>query len=314
MKQGSVITIDIGASKIRFAVVDARKELTEYPDVSPINLVGLGLDNKKLVAILIDGIKKCSAALAGEKNIPLAISIGAAGQVDSDTGVIKIMPNLKNIKNLNVGQELKNEFNLPIFLLNDADAGAIGEHWLGSGVGFENIVYIPLGTGVGSGIIVKGKLQPGLELGHEPLAVKSVSRTCVCGNSNDVESFLGTRGLAEIYGEVFEVKISDLNDKKIQSISPKMRAGVNSGDEKWLAVQDKYSEYLVLFLENIISAYKPEAIILGGGIAYGNEPLSETTREKLTGTKETKILLAQLKNAVNWGAAKYASDKLNWTA
>jgi len=310
MKQGSVITIDIGASKIRFAVINTKKEITEYLDVPSVSLAGLDIDNKKLIEILIDGIKKYSSALAKEEDFPLAISIGTAGKVDSENGIIEVMPNLKGVENLNIVEELRHEFSLPVFLLNDADAGALGEWWLGEGKGFANIIYATIGTGVGTGIIMRGELQPGSELGHETLAIENEERACGCGERNCAEAFLGTNGLAEIYAEVFGVKPPEMSKEEKQSLSPKMRLGVSSGDKKWLAVQDKYSGYLAVFLEKIVSDRQPQAIILGGGIAFGNNPLLEAVIKKLPDFGEVKILLAQFENSVNLGAAKYAFDKL----
>src|SRR3989344_5811509 len=168
MATEKIITVDIGASKVHFAVVDGNN-LIEYSEAPQVSLLNIGLDNQRLFEIISDGVKKIISILAKNKEVSSAISIGSPGSLDSATGVIQNPPNLKGVVNFPVVDELKKLFDMPVFLLNDADAALLGEWWLGAGQGFKDIVYITLSSGVGSGIIKDGKLQNKRELGHEQL-------------------------------------------------------------------------------------------------------------------------------------------------
>ena len=313
MATEKIITVDIGASKVNFAVVDSNNNLLEYPEVPLVSLVNIGLNNQKLLEIISGGVQKVISILVRQKETLSAISIGSPGPLDSVNGVIQNPPNLKGVINFPIIDELKKLFNMPVFLLNDADAAALGEWWLGAGQGFKDIVYITLSSGVGSGIIKDGELQNKIELGHEQLMVGDEQRTCSCGESNHVEAFLGTNGLAETYARIMGIKFSDIKTEDRYKISIEMRKGAGDGDEKWLALEDKYSEHLAIFLNKVITNNRPQIIILGGGIIHENIRLLNKTKQhlkKFSGTEEVPIVLAKLKNPVNLGAAKYALEQL----
>ena len=126
----NIITVDIGASKIRFMTVNEKKEMTEYLDTPPVNLVGWEIKNQELVKLLADNIQRSINDIQKEGNEVSAISIGSPGSLDPVRGIILTPPNLKGIRYLAIVDELKHIFNLPTFLLNDADASVQGEWWL----------------------------------------------------------------------------------------------------------------------------------------------------------------------------------------
>jgi glucokinase len=303
MEKDKILTLDIGASKIRIQTIDTAGNSNQE---SSISIVGLELDNDKFLQLLVKTIK--SVVDIENENI-LGIGLGIPGIIDSTTKRIEKMPNIPGVQGLDLIEELKNIFNLKIFILNDADAGALGEWWLGKGLGYKNLIYLNLGTGIGSGIIKNDELQEGSELGHNLLEIPGEQRICSCGKINCAESFIGTRGLAQIYGEIFNIEISDLNDQEIHSLSFKMREGVENHNFEWIAVLDKYTEYLALFLKNIRASYKTEIIILGGGIAFNNKPLLDAVQKKIDG--QALIALAEFENASNLGIAKYGFNDLN---
>lgn len=326
MNDKTVITVDIGASKVRFFAVNNRREATEYLDTSAVNLIGRKMNNQIFLDILIDNIQKAKNASEKEGNTVVAISIGSPGPLDPFKGIIEDTPNLAGVKNLNIIEELKKIFNLPVFFLNDADAAGLGEYWAGSGKRFSIIFYITLSSGVGSASIVNGQLQRGLgnapESGHTDLFVKSEQRQCSCGGWNHAEAFLGTNGLAETYAKVFNLKLEDLTSEDKHSVSPRMREGIADNNQKWIEVQEKYAEHLAAFLRNIIYNFQPEIIVIGGGIAFGNKPLLAKIQEKLqqimdsqkdkmsTMAEGVQVALAETSSSVNFGAAKYTFDQL----
>lgn len=315
MLKENIITVDIGASKIRFMAVNENKELTEYLDTPPVSLVGRKLTNPDLIKILADNIRLIIHDVEKEGNIVSAAGIGSPGPLDPVKGIIQNPPNLKGIRNLAVVDELKEIFNFPVFLLNDADASLLGECWLRENKKLKNVVYLTLSSGVGSGILKNGKLVTGTELGHKELAGAKDKRICSCGETDHAEAYLGTAGLAETYAKIFGIKPDSMNHEEPHSVSPKMRKGVADNDPKWLAIQDKYAEHLALFLKNILDQFNPEIIILGGGIIFYNKPLLAEAKKKLkvldSSINENIVELAESANNVNLGAAWYAFDRLD---
>lgn len=313
MNKRTIITIDIGASKIRFMAVNENKELTEYLDTPPVNLVGWKINNQELIKLLADNIRRLIINIQKEGNEVLAISIGSPGSLDPIKGIILTPPNLKGIRHLAIVDELKHIFNLPTFLLNDADASVKGEWWLREHKKFKDIVYLTLSTGVGSGILKNNQLlKEKLELGHQPLIFGHAQRLCSCGALNHVEAFLGTKGLSKTYSDIFGIR-TDLKLEEQHLISPRMRKGVTNSDPTWMTVQKTYANHLAIFLKNTFLDFRPELIILGGGIIFGNKPLLEQTKEKLKQLIPDEIInieLAQSGCNVNLGAAKYALEQL----
>ena len=309
----NIVTVDIGASKIRFMTVNEKKEMTEYLDTPPVDLVGWEIKNQELVKLLTDNISRSIDDIKKEGNEVSAISIGSPGSLDPIKGIILTPPNLKGIRHLAIVDELKNIFNIPTFLLNDADASVQGEWWLREHKKFKDIVYLTLSTGVGSGEVKDSQLKTGSELGHKPLAVDGEERTCSCGEQNHAEAYLGTKGLTETYSKIFELKLSDIEPEEQHLTSRKMRKGVADLDPKWIAVQETYANHLAIFLKNTFLDFRPELIILGGGIIFGNMPLLEQTKEKLKQLIPDEVInieLAQSGYNVNLGAAKYALQQL----
>ncbi|OGN00558.1 MAG: hypothetical protein A3B91_01640 [Candidatus Yanofskybacteria bacterium RIFCSPHIGHO2_02_FULL_41_29] len=304
MAKDKILTIDIGASKVRIQSINRQYNILQENLASTVSA---NFNNEKFIEFLIGKIKLITE---NRKEHQSAISIGAPGLVEPEKGIIGTMPNIWGVKNLPIAKILGETFNLPVFLINDADAACIGEWQLGSGRGYKNMVYLTLGTGVGSSVVLNGELKQASELGCTFLTAGSEDRICRCGKINCAESFLGTSGLAETYAEVFNIQKSGLSPEEISSLSFKMREGVKAKDPGWLKVQEKYCDYLNLFLENVLKAYNPEVIILGGGIAFNNQSLLKTVTKKIKSKKETVVLLAQFENSVNIGAAKYAFDKL----
>ncbi len=323
MTKEQILTVDIGGSKVEIQTIDKNGE--RGPNVFR-SLIGLKLDNDSFFRLLTDNIKPL---IQVEKNSEiLGISIGSPGPLDSVNGIIEDTPNLKGVKNFKIVEKLRDAFNLPVFLLNDADAAGLGEYWLGAGRGCASVVYLTLSTGVGSASLVNGVLQRGLgkapEWGHTLLAVEAeeYQRLCNCGSFGCAEAYLGTNGLANTYAKVFNVNFANMTYNNRHSISPKLRDGVGAGEPKWLEVQKKYAHHLAILLRNIILVHQPGVIILGGGIACKNKHLLTETKKALDQIMNpakykiavmkngVNICLAEFENPVNLGAAKYAFDQL----
>lgn len=308
MKKEKVLAIDIGASKIRIQSVDQDKNLSDEHSVS---IVGLNLNNDSFLSLLSDLIV---SVISSEKDTNfIAISIGSPGPLNPKTGAIIDPPNMQGIRNFPITDELNKKFNLPVYLLNDADVALLGEVSLRADQGLRNAVYLTLSSGVGSGILQNGKLaEEKFELGHQPIMVKDDERLCTCGELNHAEAYLGTKGLAMTYSKIFKIN-EEIKPEEQHLISPMMREGVSKNDTRWEKLEEAYAKHLAILLSKTFTDFKPELIILGGGIIFQNEPLLIKTQKELASlspSKHLKIELAKSRNPGILGSAQYAFEKL----
>jgi len=189
---------------------------------------------------------------------------------------------------------------IPAKLENDADAAALGEVVAGSAKGAKNALIITLGTGVGSGVIINGKILPG-EFGHMVIAYNG--RQCTCGRKGCFEAYSSATGLINMTKEAIEK-----NPGGVLSEIAKLDGEVNGqtvfkasdkGDEIAAKVIDEYLEYLACGLANLINGLQPEVVSLGGGIAKQGEKLLaplrvKVEREVFKGLKLPKIVCCTL--------------------
>lgn len=310
--------IDLGGSHISAWFLD-RKGNTH----NPFSKIGINsnLSSEELVNHLM-GFINVRRAPMWNYNV-LAVGLASPGPLDPHQGIIISPPNLPNIKNLEVVKILRDKTDLPTFLVNDADAALLSEHWLGSAKGFKNVVMLTLGTGVGSGVILNWRLQRGhgmaAEWGHTTIKgafnswISRGDRLCSCGRFNCLESFCSTEGLAQTYCEVFGVRRKDLFPDFVNEISKEMRK--KRSDFRWYNLSEIYCRDLVEGIINIVNVHQPDCVILGGGIAYGS--MAEKVKVLLQDATGNKLNIlahgvdvcaaANLQSGVI-GAAKYAMD------
>lgn len=308
--------IDLGGSHISGWLLDRNGK--KY---NPFNKIGInsGLSSEELINHLT-GLINTSRAPMWNYNV-LAIGLAGPGPLDPHEGVIISPPNLPNIKNLEVIKILREKIGLPAFLTNDADAAVIGEHWLGAAKDFRNVVMLTLGTGVGSGIIIGGRLRRGRGMGGEwghTTIFSDESRKCSCGRINCLEAFVSTEGLVQTYCRVFQADRKSIMPEEAVDMSKHLRAGLKSGHDKWGQVLGFYCLHLADGIVNIANVHHPDCIVLGGGIAY--EVIVKkvkTTIADIVADKNYKlrglldgleIRMASVEQPGIVGAAKYAMN------
>jgi len=208
------------------------------------------------------------------------IGLGIPGSIDTVNGVVTYSNNLK-WENLEIVKMFKEKFDLPISITNDANAAALGEATFGAGKGHKDVVMITLGTGVGSGIICNGKIYEGLngkgaEIGHSSLIYNS-DILCTCGRRGCFEMYASATALIRQTKEAMENNKQSLLWKvaeKEGKINGKVAFEAEAmGDQTAKRVVDKYVEYLCEGLLNICNIFRPEIILLSGGIANQGENL-----------------------------------------
>lgn len=215
-----------------------------------------------------------------------SVGIGTPGSVNKDTGAIEFSNNLK-FHNVPAKAMLEERLKKPIYLENDANAAALGEAVAGSGHGVKNFVAVTLGTGVGSGIIIDGKIYRGSnfcggEMGHMVINVDGIP--CNCGRKGCWEKYASATALVSqaveaMQGDkaslLWQTCDGDLNKVDGKSIFD----AVDLGDETAKAVVDRYLYYVAIGIANVVNALQPETVCVGGGISGQGEKILQPIRD-----------------------------------
>lgn len=202
------------------------------------------------------------------------------------TGCVDNAPNLTIKGVLDFGKEIKKYLPVPVVLSNDANAAAYGEYVYGGARGMKHFIMFTLGTGVGSGIVVDGKLVHGStggagELGHNILIPHG--RKCSCGREGCLETYTSARGIVQTYLELRrenpdqERMLKEVPDAEITS--KLIGEAAHQGDPVALKTWEKVGDWLGLAMANSVTFSAPEAIFLMGGPAQVGEPLLKPLRE-----------------------------------
>lgn len=237
------------------------------------------------------------------------IGIGSPGTCNTLTGEIEYANNL-NFANVMVGPMMNKLLGKPVYICNDADAAALGEAKAGAAQGSNTCVCITLGTGVGGGVIIDGKIQSGFnfaggELGHTVIVVDG--EPCSCGRNGCWESYASatalirqTRRAMEEHPESVMWKLAGAPEN-VNGLTAfdAMRAGDAAGK----AVVDTYIRYVACGITNMINIFQPEIVCIGGGICKEGETLLKPLREFVEkeryskyAAKQTQICTAKLGN------------------
>ena len=296
------IGIDIGGTSIKGAAVDSNGRVYETFSMP----VAKGEPGEITIHKLAELVKDYISGNGLEGKI-VGIGIGCPGTLDVKNGIVEYSNNLC-WNDLPISRIFNEALPYPIRLTNDANAAALGEAKYGAGKEFENIIMLTLGTGVGGGIIINGKLYEGNlgkggELGH--IVVQVDGELCTCGRKGCLEAYASATAL------IRETKKAMLKNKKslMWKICPEIEKvggrtsfeAAKQGDKDAIGVLDNYIKYLGEGILNYCNIFRPNAIVLSGGVAnagdYLFDRLNTYVKERNYGyksTPEVKILPAQL--------------------
>jgi glucokinase len=278
VKDNIVIGVDLGGSHISGAMVNLGGGiLHEFRDSI---IGGNGDENYHKLAgflqMIITHAKKQDSRILG-------IAIGVPGILDSQTGIVKLAPGLA-WKDYPLLQQLEQITDLPIILENDVNLATLGEHWFGAGQGVNDLVMVAVGTGIGAGIILDGKLHRGYsessgEIGYFLPGIQFLDNQYP--GFGALESVASGKGIAEQAAKKWS------NFHRTQKI-PEMEAAdvfqAAREGQVWAAqVVAETVDYLSLALANVIVCLDPELVILGGGIAGSASMLIEPIKKRLAG-------------------------------
>ncbi len=255
-----------------------------------------------------------------EKNIEdtqvIGAGIGVPGAVNAD-GLCYQAVNI-GWENVNVANELHSKLKLPVKAGNDANVAALGEAWKGGGQGYPNMCLVTLGTGVGGGIIIEGKILTGAkgsggEIGHIHL-VDDEPETCGCGNHGCFEMYASATGAVRLAKRVLASTDEDsvLRNKDFECKD--IFAAAKNGDKLAVKASEQYGYYLGKGIAAVASVVNPEIVVLGGGVSKAGDVLFDLLKPSFQkyvfpGCRDTKFALAKLGNDAGvFGAAKLLID------
>ncbi len=299
------IGIDLGGTNIKAGVVNENYEIIAKSTTKT--------NCPRAAELIADDMAKVSIKACENAGISIDqiewVGIGTPGIANNIEGTIPYSNNL-DFHDVPIRKYIQKHINKPVYVANDANAAAYGEFLAGAAKGSQDAVCITLGTGVGAGVIIEGKILvgsnfAGAELGHMVIEVDGPQ--CTCGRKGCFEVFSSATGLINMTKQAIENDKDSILCEYLErdgKVSAKhafdaMRAGDKSGK----AVVDKYIKYLASGITNVINIFQPDILCIGGGVCNEGDPLllpviDLVKKEVYTRMieKNTKIMLAELGN------------------
>jgi glucokinase len=320
-----VVAVDIGGTKIITAVFDGDGAM-----LSRIYCLTLAHEGPaKVIRRLNETISRTIQKAGLKKSQVGGIGVAAAAIIDINRGLVTEAPNLPRWRNVPLPALIAKEFNLPVFLLNDASAAALGEHRHGAGRGLNNLIYITVSTGIGGGIIIGGELYNGTdgcaaEIGHMVIMVDGPA--CNCGRRGCLESLASGTAIGRMarerlaHGEKSIMRA--LAGNVIEDVTSKTVArAARKGDLPAIDVIHTAAGYLGIGLANLVNILNPQMIIVGGGVSSMGAMLLGPARKsmkahafKLPANTVRIVRPALGTDAGLAGAAEYARQEGRLTA
>jgi glucokinase len=268
--KGSDLTIgiDIGGTKISAGVVDSSGNLIDSSKCSTPAEGG-----KELISSVVNLVKELN-----KKHEIKGIGISIAALISSDYGTIVGAPNIANLSKLNFANEIKEEFKLPIIIENDANSAMWAEFKFGSAKGLNPVMFFIIGTGVGGGLVIDGKLFKGAngigaEFGH--MCVVPNGLLCGCGAKGCIEQYASGGALIRYANEALlanpdkSEEVLSFGEGKLSGTA--LTKAAKAGNELALAAFSKQADWLGLACASYSLMIDPQAIIIGGGVVDAGE-------------------------------------------
>ena len=278
-----IIGVDLGGTFVKTAIVSRERKVLAKDsrptggDAGPEHVM-------TVMAAAVNDLLKQSALTVADV---IAVGFGAPGPMNWQTGVVFSPPNLAGWDNVPLAAEMSKRLGgVPCFVDNDANCACYGEYWLGAGQGTESMAVLTLGTGVGGGVVVFGKLLRGIdgtaaELGH--LKVQRDGRRCGCGAKGCLEAYASVSGMVRTALEALESgrpsMLKELCGEDGDNLTGKMIfEAARQGDAVARWVFDETATWIGLGIASIIHYQNPERVVLCGGMINAGDMLFDTVR------------------------------------
>lgn len=264
-----VVGVDVGGTNIKLGLVQSRGKViarTSFPTKSFTS------SKTQLITVLAERINAILDEKGLAKKDVAGVGIGLPGLIDYEKGNVRFLPNIPGWRNVPLKSILQKKLGLPVFIDNDVKIITLAEWKFGAGRGAKDMICLTLGTGVGSGLILNGRLYRGPdnaagELGHMPL--NETGPACNCGGSGCLETYIGNQRLL--------ARARVLMGRPITL--EEMSALARRADPKALAFWKEVASHLGNALVGVVNLLNPQLIVVGGGVANNHRFLFKTAQE-----------------------------------
>ena len=279
LDKGRVFAADLGGTHLRAATVDRQGQILFQLKQNTPKAEG----PEEIVCAIVNAVRECDRQ--GPPGAIRSLSIVVPGSVSVKAGTIVKAPNLPCLDGFQLTAALTKELQRPAIIENDANAAAVGEMWQGAARGRRSLVCVTLGTGVGGGIILDGKLWRGAndsaaEIGHmcvEPFG----GVACGCGSRGCLEVYASATAIVRMAREAQPRHPNSPLNSIVDLTSEKVFLAGKQGDELAREVFHRVGAYLGIGLANLINILNPEIIVIGGGVANGWELFEKDMRHQV---------------------------------
>jgi len=270
MNKRYIIGIDLGGTNLKVALLDLKYNIKDREVLGTRSF----LEKEELISGIVYSINRIIKYNGLDKTDILGVGLGLPGPVDTRQGVVHFLPNVPGWKEVRLRDILKKRIGLAVFLDNDAKVMALAEHRLGAARGFNNVLCMTLGTGIGGGIIIGGKLYRGFnnaagEVGHLPINERGLS--CNCGRSGCLEAYIGNSRILNSARKEFKRDIS------LEELSLLAAKGNRSAIKIWSNVGKR----LGFALAGVVNILNLDAVVMGGGVSNAGRVLFDSAKESL---------------------------------
>ncbi len=301
------IGVDLGGTNISVGILNGDYDIIAKERIKTNVPRGESEICDDIAGLIFNMLNKLNISIEDVKNI----GIGSPGAVNIEKGVVEYSPNLY-FHNWDLKGMMVSRLKKQIFIENDANAAAYGEYIAGNAGGVDSAIIITIGTGIGGGAILNGKIYHGfnyngVELGH--MVIYQNGRECTCGRKGCFEQYASAKGLVNTTKIALteckeETLIWDLIENKVENINPRTAfKAMRLGDKLGEKIVDTYIADLSCGITNIINIFQPEILCIGGGVSnegeYLMKPLIENVsknRYSKNSSRQTEIKVARLGN------------------
>ena len=273
-----VVGVDLGGTKIATALLDRNGQVLRRVRYE----TALLKNAKEVIDCLVQSVNEVRG------DLPISgVGVASPGAVDAERGIILNGTNLPGWKDIALRQEMMNQLGIPVQLVNDANAAAWGEYYAGAGKQSKTMVYVTISTGIGSGIVIDGKLALGShgfagELGHTMIGQDGP--LCSCGQFGCWEAYASGTSIARIATAAAEKKFSLMTElaatEGVMIGAKHLFEAARLGDEVALEVVDEVTTSIAAGLKNVVHTFNPDCIVIGGGVSLAGDALFIPVMEK----------------------------------
>ncbi len=278
------VGIDLGGTAMKIGIVNKSYEILAQTSI-PTNA-------ERPYGEVIADMGETALALLAQNGLKVAdcdgVGVGSPGTIDSKNGVVLYSNNIR-WDNVPIAKELQKYLAVPVFVQNDANCAALGEVLRGAAKGCQNAIFLTLGTGVGGGIVIDGKIfegghPGGAELGH--VKCGSEGRRCTCGRADCLEAYASATALINDAKQMASAHPDSMLWALCDNDLEKMNAKVpfdaaDAGDHCGRILVDNYIQYLADGITDLANIFRPDLIVLGGGVCAQGEKLTEPLNQYL---------------------------------